>query len=624
MSYIPYHSGLPQLFETDESLNLVIGAEESFLAAPKPFFKITLQSGPFAPNHLVTIRNATDGWEKDIYGVYRNGQWEFVLEKPSYPGVLEMKFVLDRSAWMEGFNLHLSTDQDHFFSEGQVRFPATPQHYLHGYDNFFPEQTRIIQDAVPSNTREDIEYDVIVIGSGAGGGILADALADMGVQTLLLEAGGLVYPTHITNLPGDWPRLPAHHQVGHFTNESGSQFLYGVQMGLGGRSVYWSGLIPRMRPWELNFWPEPIREFLQNGGYDAAETLMRKRQTLGSFQSEVVQELSNAFSGWDVFDAPRSRHQPNLNSQGEIENVLEKSTGVFSTADLLLTSLAHQGTAGRDNLTINLGHLVLQIETDGSRATAVVCQDLIGNTLRRYVGRHIVLAAGSLESPRIALNSGLLDPNVKIGVGLTDHPAYFSAEYTIPDSNPFAGPDKHAKVWMSKADATFTDHPFNTEVLINPRFWDQRLSDDDLKSVLNPSTIKLQFNFSSLLDDDNFVRSVGIGRKLRVKVKPNGAGEPHSLAARNVRNQVLAALDVPFTADEDMGYGNQGTVHHAGGTLRMSGDNSGIVNTDLRFEAYDNLYAADPSVWPIIPAANPVLTLAALVLRLAETLRNQI
>jgi choline dehydrogenase-like flavoprotein len=127
-----------------------------------------------------------------------------------------------------------------------------------------------------------------------------------------------------------------------------------------------------------------------------------------------------------------------------------------------------------------------------------------------------------------------------------------------------------------------------------------------------------------LLDDQNFVQLPGPGQKLQVKVKPNVAGEPHFFAARDVRNQVLATLGVPFTANEGMGYGNQGAVHHAGGTLRMSGNGSGVVDTDLKFEQYDNLYVADPSVWPFIPAANPALTLAALSLRLADTLKQRL
>jgi len=44
------------------------------------------------------------------------------------------------------------------------------------------------------------------------------------------------------------------------------------------------------------------------------------------------------------------------------------------------------------------------------------------------------------------------------------------------------------------------------------------------------------------------------------------------------------------------------------------------VDTNLKFEGYDNLYCADPSIWPFIPAANPALTLAALSQRLAKIL----
>lgn len=44
------------------------------------------------------------------------------------------------------------------------------------------------------------------------------------------------------------------------------------------------------------------------------------------------------------------------------------------------------------------------------------------------------------------------------------------------------------------------------------------------------------------------------------------------------------------------------------------------MDTDLRFEGLDNLYVADNSVVPFIPATNPALTLSALSLRLAAHL----
>jgi GMC oxidoreductase len=52
---------------------------------------------------------------------------------------------------------------------------------------------------------------------------------------------------------------------------------------------------------------------------------------------------------------------------------------------------------------------------------------------------------------------------------------------------------------------------------------------------------------------------------------------------------------------------------------RMTAGQDGVVDTDLKFLAYDNLYACDNSVFPVSPA-NPSLTLAALALRLAQKL----
>lgn len=625
MADFNYHSGTGNTFiGTPRVEGAPSAGARAFLAAPKALLRIRFQTTRFAPNHVVSIRNATDGWTYDTFGTYRNSEWDFFFELPNLPNELTFKFVLDHEHWMIGQDIVISTSQDATFDESQIQFPFTPNRFLHGYDNFLVDETKRIQEAVPRNTREDILYDVVIIGSGIGGGTLADALSDSGVKTLVLEAGGLTFPTHITNLPGDWTRLTDHHKVGHFVNEPGSDFLPGVHLSLGGRSVYWSGLIPRMHDWELQFWPDEIKGFLSEGGYDPAETLMRKRKRLGPFQDSVVEKLSGDMAAWAVEDVPRSRHQPSIDIDGELRNVLQSSTGVFSTADLLLTSMAFHGSAGRDNLTINLGHLVTNIETNATRASAVVCQDLLGNVKRRYRGKMIILAAGSLESPRIAMNSGLLDPNQKIGRGLTDHPAFFSAQYTIPTGSPFEGQDRHAKVFMYRKDATVNRHPFNVEVLINPTFWHIRNSDDDLQHVPNPSTIEMKFIFGSLLDDDNLVRSNGIGKKLSVKVKRNATGEPHFNDARKTRNAILSSLGVPFTAQEGMGYGNEGTVHHAGGTMRMSGDGSGVVNADLKFEAYDNLYCADPSVWPSIPAANPALTLAALSLRLSKHLQSQL
>ncbi len=82
-----------------------------------------------------------------------------------------------------------------------------------------------------------------------------------------------------------------------------------------------------------------------------------------------------------------------------------------------------------------------------------------------------MLAAGSLESPRIALRSSLPDRNRKIGRGLTDHPAFFSREYRLPPGSEFGGLADHAKILMSHRQASLAAHGYNVEILINPKHW---------------------------------------------------------------------------------------------------------------------------------------------------------
>jgi hypothetical protein len=601
-------------------------------------YQIEFKTDLWQPNHLITLRNSDDGWWRDIFGEYRNGQWSFLLDRDWYSNNLEAKLVLDQGLFMNGANLTLTSAQPIYkFTDADISFASTPTAFRHGYDNFTSVESFHEQSAIRSVGRETELFDVIVIGSGMGGGTLAESLSDRGARVLVLEAGGLRLPMHMYDLARSELNFVGRDQVGHFDHCGSPYFAPGVHFNLGGRSVYWSGIIPQMQDWEFrDVWPAAVRDYLTvaNGsgldGYDRAEAQMRKPVSQGDFQEEVVDHLNTELgANLIASDLPRSLHQPQIEEY-------RRTNGTYSTTDILLDSLGFTGRQGGDFLKVNLHHLAIELVKSGSQITGVVCEDLVGHARRTYQGRYIVLACGSIESPKLALHSELADPHSKIGIGLTDHPAYFyQIQHPLPKSGTYAWigqTDKHAKVILRHKSASSTAHAYNIELLINPHFWDQRHADEQLWqrhfAHATDSKVELKFLFDSLLDDTNKIFIRGIGQKpvVHVAANPSAAGYKAEMVA--IRNEVLQAVGVPAAElsttwiDKEWSQGIYGTVHHAGGTLRMSDNHSGVVDETLKFEAYDNLYCCDVSVFPTIPAANPSLTLVALAQRLSDTLAS--
>ncbi|MBE9110755.1 GMC family oxidoreductase, partial [Nodosilinea sp. LEGE 07298] len=240
-------------------------------------FTLRFATADYRPDRQVTLRTNLDNWAKDIPGLYENGAWRFELPAARYGGGFTFKFVLERTYWQNGPDLFLQPAQggDYLYQAPVVTFPPMTEVVV--------ENTNIQQEFFPPNLDENRLYDVIVVGSGIGGGILADQLSDLNLDVLVLEAGSYLFPTHTANLPrqhrvGQFDKhvwnLYERFKVQNFANGFGSAFDGGQAFNLGGKSLFWGGLIPRMAWWEPDRWPRSLRWFLEVGGYQQAEDLM--------------------------------------------------------------------------------------------------------------------------------------------------------------------------------------------------------------------------------------------------------------------------------------------------------------------------------------------------------------
>ena len=98
---------------------------------------------------------------------------------------------------------------------------------------------------------DDNHYDVILIGSGAGGGTLAAALADAGHTVLLLERGGVMPQADQNVAEVSLFRKQRYHPEEKWFGTDGDPFSPQMVHAIGGNTKIWGGVLERLREQEF-------------------------------------------------------------------------------------------------------------------------------------------------------------------------------------------------------------------------------------------------------------------------------------------------------------------------------------------------------------------------------------
>ena len=554
--------------------------------------------------------------------------------------------------------------------------------FQNNYANLVTEKpqahTRLIRDYDGSNK----DFDFIIIGSGIGGGILADDLADRLGQShriLVLDAGSFIYPTHVYNIS----RIPNGSVAPHFgvdnfkQSPSGSHFIGSKpQLCFGGRSIFWSGLIPQAQSWEMEFFPDNVRQDLESRYFRLANDRMNLSSSLGDKAKKLVSyfQSSSLNSDFEIKQTPRAVHQPYLDPDGTPRNqFFAEPTGVFNTAELLINQVGL--TPGVDQngkgLFIKLNSFVEAVQNVPFDWYEVKTTNTITGEQLSFYSPKVIIAAGSTESPKLIHRSTVyqnLPDKIRqqVGFGLTDHPvtgesqAYVSSLGRNASLIPLSRQD-HAKIiFYSRGNRDANGqviYPFNIEMNVNHEYWHLRNNDPSAEPVVDDTSrtrVDIKFSFGNCLDDENGIFSHAndnytpeirfkrfsnlddlLGSRFPALAGWNKSKNEFFALLNQTRNRIFAEFnDVNFiTAEYGEGDGKQwpfgwGTVHHACGTLRMpwkanrnaNFNNDSVVDENLKVRGTTGLYVCDMSVMPISTAANPVLALAGLALRLSDHL----
>ncbi|MGE3907807.1 MAG: GMC oxidoreductase [Chloroflexota bacterium] len=654
----------------------------------------------YRPPHVVTIRTSVDGWEnRDIPGVFEGDQWRFTLTDQSKYGMpFQFKLVLDRTYWMAANDLTVDGSKQSDFSIDEQDAQVSFEMRLVRRNAVVVEGGWVEQRLLQPTINEARVWDVIVIGSGMGGGIVAEALADLPpgqpaddqLNVLVLEAGSYIFPVHVANLPrqhrvGEFTKHVWHLwdelEVRDYTNADKSEYRGSLGINFGGRSIVWGGVIPRMTEWELERWPQAIREDLLR---DAESPLNRYRQAerlmtmapeheapapeRSEYHVRIRQRLMQVLPEWSFEDTPSAVQSTTAGGSGI-------PAGMFSTADLLMESRLTEveNSDGRgQHLHINLHHRVVRLDLGdraGAEVARVIAHDLLNDEEREFRARRVILAAGSIGSPVIALRSGLRSTSKLLGRGLTDHPIFYT-HFAIPSDpqNDFFKNGGTCKLLARHRDGR--NHPYNILIEIGADLLHGRYVDPDILAAQQAKNHKQMLCEVVFLFDAPLVEGNGVSlapspdldeaalRSLDpppdswpiIEMRRCTNADAYIPEMARIRDAIVDAvggtvldekplpdMDVvvdgpgmPNTSDTTsvgklgLRRAKLGAAGHELGTLRLGDSDEAVVDANLKVRGYDNLYVCDLSVFPTAPAANPSLTLAALAMRLSDHLKREL
>jgi choline dehydrogenase-like flavoprotein len=269
----------------------------------------------------------------------------------------------------------------------------------------------------------EIECDVVVVGTGAGGAVVGKELADRGHAVVFVEEG-----EHYRRDAFDGSSISAHRRFYRSAFSVGNVTIP-IMMGrlVGGSTAINGGTCFRTPPWVLDRWCEDLEtdDFSMNAmdpAFSKVERIleiapagMREIGPIGEIMARGCDAL-----GWS--HSPISRNAPGCTGQGfcDFGCKTEARKGMnLSYVPAALTKGAIALTGGK----------VEQVRLEAGRAVGVLAVTRSGRTVK-VRARAVILAGGAIPTPLLMLKQGLGLASGQVGRNLTLHPSSgFSATF---------------------------------------------------------------------------------------------------------------------------------------------------------------------------------------------------
>jgi choline dehydrogenase-like flavoprotein len=516
--------------------------------------------------------------------------------------------------------------------------------------NQLPPPPPLREGALVTVDQDPVTADVVIIGSGMGGGTLAWALKDTGLDVLIVERGQFL-PQEPENSQPDHVFIKKRYVTSKpwYDAKTGQPFQPGVYYWVGGNTKMYGACLPRFRR-------SDFEEVAHHDGaspawpfsYDDLEPFFGQAEQLFQVHGSVDEDPTEPSHSTD-YPYPPVPHEPAIE---RLANMLylqglhpfHMACGMHlpsladriadTTADGSPSATGNKGDAENravrpalesPNVRLLLGAYVRRLHTSPDGRTVSFAEAQLGERTVRIEAKTFVVSGGAVNSAALLLRS----VNDQHAAGLGNSSGLLGRNYMVHNSTFFLAIDPRRRndtAWQKTLGLNDwyeagpdTPYPLGNLQMLGKlqapmvkaaRSWAPIWA---LKMVTDRS-LDIYLTTEDLPRSDN--RVTVDGDKIMINWTPNNLA-PHNELVKRVSSAVRKA-GYPVILTERMGIATNS--HMCGTAVSGTDPSTSVLDPDCRSHDVSNLFVVDSSFFPSSAALNPALTIAANALRVAPTI----